>query len=108
MKFKKTHIRKANPVKLSQVLGTLVKNIGIGPDVIFEEIKTDWQEIVGKTNARNTRPVSLKNGVLTIAVSSPAWITQLIFDKSSFLDKIRDYEPKYKVDIYDIQFNPER
>ena len=107
MKFKKTHIRKANPVKLSRVLGTLVKNIGIGPDIIFEKRKKDWQEIVGKPYARNTRPVSLKTGVLTIAVS-PAWITRARFDKASFLDRIRDYETKYKVDIYDIQFNLER
>lgn len=108
MKFEKTKIRKANPVKLSQVLGTFVKDIGFGPDIHFEKIKTNWQKIVGETNARNTRPVSLKNGVLTIAVSSPAWITQLIFYKSSFLSKIRDFGPKYDVEIYDIQFNLKR
>ena len=107
-KWNKEKIRKANPVRLSNVLNILVKDMGIGPDLHFEKIKSSWQEIVGITNARNTRPVSLKNGILTIVVSSPAWITQAQFYKSSFMNNIREFEPQDDVEISDIRFRLER
>lgn len=104
MKRKTTRIRKANPIKLSHVVQTIVGDLGIASDIYLEKLKRDWREVVGKTNARNTRPVSLKNGVLTIAVSSPVWITQARFYKTSFLHTIKHFYPQDTVEIHDISF----
>ena len=72
--------------------------------IFLKKIKDNWQEIVGAANARNTRPVSLKNGKLIIAVSSPVWMTQALFYKSSFIEKIDKFMSPDNVGIRDIRF----
>ena len=108
MKQEGTRFRKANPVRLDRIIGTLVDNMGIGADMYLKSIKEHWRVIVGQANANNTRPVSLRDGVLVVSVSSPSWNAQARFFKSSFLKKIRQFEPERKSEIRDIRFVLER
>ena len=104
MKRSSIGYRKANPVQLARIVQTLVSDLGIGTDIFLKKVKENWQKIAGTTYAAKTHPVSLKNGTLTVSVSSPAWQTQAQFDKSSFLKKIKDFEPQNDVEIHDIRF----
>ena len=104
MKQSLGRFRKANPVDISDVLGSVVKELHCETDLYFEQLKKQWENIVGSANAKNTRPVSLVKGVLTIAVSSPVWLTQSLFYKSSFIKKVNDYNPVSDCIIYDIKF----
>ena len=99
--------RKANPVSLENVIGTTIRDIGIESNILFEKIKKNWESIVGKANARNTRPLSLTGGVLTISVSSPIWITQTRFYKSTFIKKINDFN-SMGYEINEIYFKLDR
>ncbi len=103
MKRSSIGYRKANPVQLARIVQTLVSDLGIGTDIFLKKVKGNWQKIAGTTYAANTHPVSLKNGILTVSVS-PAWQTQAQYDKSSFLKKIKDFEPQNDVEIHDIRF----
>ena len=47
-----------------------------------------WNEVVGKTIARNAQPEKIRNGVLFIKVTSPVWMQQLQFMKEMIVDKI--------------------
>jgi predicted nucleic acid-binding Zn ribbon protein len=96
--------RKANPVSLKNVLRPTVKDIGIESKIFFEELKKNWEHIVGKTNAKNTRPLSLADGVLTIAVFSPVWVTQTRFYKSTFIEKINSFDNLNDYTIHEIHF----
>ena len=96
--------RKANPVSLSIMLAPVLEDLGLGPDIRLEKLKNHWQEIVGTMNARNTRPLSLRDGILTVAVSSPVWITQARFYSSDFIKKINSFESEDGVDIREIRF----
>ncbi len=89
---------------MERILASLVGELGIGPDIHLKKLASRWSEIVGETNARNTRPSSLENGILSVTVSSPAWITQARFHKNHFLKNIRDFEPETSPDIHDIRF----
>lgn len=100
--------RKANPVKLDYFIHALVDDLGIGSDIYLKKLTEHWRDIVGTTNARNTRPISLSDGLLTVAVSSPAWNAQARFYKSSFLTKIQQFEPRNDTEIRDIRFVLER
>ena len=100
--------RKANPVQLTRILNTLVDDLGIAPDIFLKKLKEHWHDIVGTTNARNTRPVALDKGVLIVTVSSPAWNTQARYYKSSFLQKVNEYDPESGIDVRDIRFTLER
>ena len=83
---------------------SVVNDLGIGPDISLKKIKDNWQEIVGAANARNTRPLSLKKEKLTIAVSSPVWMTQALFHKLFFMEKIDKFMSMDNLIIRDIHF----
>ena len=107
----RTHVkrlRKANPVSLGNVLGPITKEIGFDSNIFFEKIKKNWEKIVGCANAKNTKPLALKDGILTISVSSPVWMTQTRFYKSSFIDKINQYKIQHSIKIHEILFKLER
>ncbi|MCD6307901.1 MAG: DUF721 domain-containing protein [Candidatus Latescibacteria bacterium] len=96
--------RKANPIGIELIVKALVGNMGMGQDILLRKLKACWNDIVGATNARNTRPDSLEDGILSVAVSSPIWITQARFHKQHFLKNIRESEPDAGNDIRDIRF----
>ena len=104
MKRDSTRFRKANPVNISSIIQDVVDDLGIGPDIFLKKIKDNWQKIVGDANARNTQPVTLKNGKLIISVSSPVWMTQALFYKSSFIEKIDAFMSPDTAGIRDIRF----
>ena len=104
MEFHIRRMRKANPVSLENVLGSAVKEMGLESNILFEKIRKNWENIVGKTNAKATKPFSFRDGVLTLAVSSPAWMTQTRFYKSSFIEKINNFDNHYGIKIREINF----
>ena len=101
-------VRRANPVVLDTILVPLVHDLGIGSDIRLEKLKRNWQAIVGAVNARNTRPIILDSGVLTIAVSSPVWITQARFYTSTFISTINSFDPRDSIEVREIRFVLER
>ena len=104
MKRDDVRFRKANPIDISSVMPSLIKKLDISLDIRLEKIKKNWQKIVGTTNARHTRPLSLIKGTLTVNISSSAWITQAQFLKPSFIKKINAYDPDEDAQISDIHF----
>ena len=47
-----------------------------------------WPELVGPAIAEHARPLSLKNGILTIGVDQPGWATQLRYLGATLLDQL--------------------
>ena len=94
--------RKANPVSLDKVLCPIVKEIGLEFDILFEGLKKNWEDIVGETNSKATTPVNIKNGILTLSVSSPVWLTQAKFYKIAFIKNINVFSRRYNINIDDI------
>ena len=99
-----TRVRKANPASLSLFLESCVRDLGVGPEIQLAGLKRDWKEAVGSTNARNTRPVSLKDGTLSIAVTSPAWMAQARFMSQSFLDAVNSHLGSTSVGVSAVTF----
>ncbi|MFC1489788.1 DUF721 domain-containing protein [Candidatus Latescibacterota bacterium] len=98
----------ANPVSVDRLMGPAIKNMGIESIVIFEKIKNNWEIIVGATNAKNTIPSSLRHGKLTIAVSSPVWMTQARFYKSTIKEKINNFDNLNDYAINEVIFKLDR
>lgn len=96
--------RKANPVALEKILVPLADSIGLSSDVRFDKLKRNWLAIVGDVNARNTKPTDLRNGILTVSVSSPVWITQARFYTSTFIKKINAFDAGDGVEVREIRF----
>ena len=107
MRFHVERLRKANPVSLGNSLGPITKELGLESNIFFEKIKKNWEKIVGSFNAKNTKPHAVKDGILTILVSSPVWLTQVRYCKSSFIDKINQLEDHHSIKIHEILFKLE-
>ena len=78
------------PKAVSQVLQGLFEN-GKSPLANgFQRYKLEqnWPEIVGPELSRQTRPVDYNKGLLTIAVTNPALLTELQFFRSTFISKV--------------------
>ena len=49
-----------------------------------------WEELVGSSVARHTRPVRLAGGTLVVAVDQPAWATQLRVLAPGILERLTE------------------
>lgn len=47
-----------------------------------------WETRMDKTIYDNSRPDSLKNGILTLKILSPAWSQQILFIKKNLMETI--------------------
>ena len=102
--YQRKRTKKANPVNIHGVLKSVIKELKCEPDIFFEQVKKNWESIVGTASARNTKPVKFNKDILTIAVSSPVWLTQARYYKSSFIEKINEFELLNDVKVSNIVF----
>jgi predicted nucleic acid-binding Zn ribbon protein len=56
----------------------------------LEHVFARWDEVVGPQIAAHAQPVSLRDGVLVVAVDQPAWATQLRLLGGSLLARLSD------------------
>ncbi len=52
-----------------------------------------WRSEVGEEVARHARPIRLRRGVLTVAVSGSAWMQEVHFMKSRLVERLREAVP---------------
>ena len=88
-------------------MGTLVpsvmKALGLEKRLQESQVFYLWQQIVGADVARHAQPISLRNGILAIAVDHPIWLQELQrFRKTLLLQKIQEHVGKKA--IRDISF----
>ncbi|MFC1607362.1 DciA family protein [Candidatus Latescibacterota bacterium] len=104
MNINGSRLRKANPVSISGILVSILGDINNESDFFIGQLKKEWKLVVGETNARNMKPVSLDKGILTAAVSSPGWLTELQFARKKLLEKINGFESIHRIHVKDIRF----
>lgn len=56
-----------------------------------------WNRAVGPQIARQTEPCRLRQGVLYVTVTTPAWMQQLQYMKDEILEKVNSLEPEQKI-----------
>ncbi len=64
-----------------QRLGVLDQSTGM-------DIHRHWETVVGETVASKTRPLRFRQGCLTVAMKSPAWMQQLTMMKPQLLARL--------------------
>lgn len=78
------------PQSIRASLDRVARSLG-GPDAgSLSGLFGRWAEIVGPQLAAHARPVSLSSGVLVVAVTEPAWATQLTFLEGELLGRFRE------------------
>jgi predicted nucleic acid-binding Zn ribbon protein len=65
------------PVPLSDALARVGAEFGLAPGDAHGTLHARWAEVMGADVAAHARLVSVRDGVLTVAVDDPIWATQL-------------------------------
>ena len=75
------------PVQLSDALAAVGKELGLAPGNVHGELDAHWIDVVGADVAAHARLVSVRDGVLTVAVDDPIWATQLRYLETAVVQR---------------------
>lgn len=77
-------------VPIGEVLGRLLKRLGLERRAREARIALEWGRVVGETIARHSRPVGVRGKALLVNVDSSVWLAELDrYFKNAMLEKIR-------------------
>ena len=81
-----------NPaVALDKLVPSVMKGLGLEKRLHESQIHFLWPHIVGADIARHAQPVSLRKGLLIVAVDHPVWLQELSrYHKSLLLQKVHE------------------
>ena len=79
-----------DPRPLKASLDHVARSLG-GPDAAsLSDVFGHWADLVGPQLAAHARPLSLSSGVLIVAVTEPAWATQLTYLEAELVGRFRE------------------
>ena len=75
------------PHRVADSLDQVARRVGVPKASSLTAVFARWSDIVGASVADHCRPHSLRDGVLQVVVSEPAWATQLSFLSSRIIER---------------------
>ena len=79
-----------SPKKIGETLDALTKRLGLAPPDSLSKVFAGWEGLVGELLAAHLRPVGLRDGVLTVEVTEPAWATQLKYLGDDLIRRVNE------------------
>jgi predicted nucleic acid-binding Zn ribbon protein len=76
------------PAPVGIALDAVLRDLRAPTASVVRSIFDSWSDVVGPQIAQHATPASLQDGVLVLAVSDPAWATQLRFLQADLLAKV--------------------
>jgi len=84
-------------VSINTALEKMLKQIKISNIVHQWQAVTRWDAIVGEPIAKHAKAVKVAYGKLYVAVDSPAWRNELLFQKQELLDRVNSHLTDAKI-----------
>jgi predicted nucleic acid-binding Zn ribbon protein len=78
------------PRPVAASLDRLATSLGVPSAGVLAALFSTWPDLVGAGVAGHSRPRSLRDGVLVVAVDEPAWATQLRWLESDLLARLAE------------------
>jgi predicted nucleic acid-binding Zn ribbon protein len=69
-------------------LDRVAASLGVSRATTLNRVFASWAEMVGESVAQHSRPRSLRDQVLVVAVDEPAWATQLRWLEADLLARL--------------------
>jgi len=86
---------------LDKPLEKVLRRLGLAKKIAEKKALLSWAQVCGEDLYKQTKALWIKNGILYVAVKSPAWSQQLSFFKDSIIDRINKGQKKKVIkDIY--------
>ena len=76
------------PRRVAESLDRLATLLGVPSAGVLAALFSAWPELVGDAVGAHSRPRSLRDGVLVVAVDEPAWATQVRWLESDLLVRL--------------------
>ena len=74
-----------------KLVPAVMKQMGLEQRLQQSQVFHLWADIVGSDIACHAQPVSLRNGLLVVAVDHPVWLQELArYDKPVILQKVQE------------------
>ncbi|MBI1926365.1 DUF721 domain-containing protein [Candidatus Poribacteria bacterium] len=74
--------------RMNDIIENLCHEYGFEHKILEQKVLAAWSHAVGEPIARNTRPISLINGKLSVYTSHTLWMTELLFLKQHVIQEI--------------------
>lgn len=96
-------MRRKDAAPLSSILDAFLESLRIPHVAFLVSMRKKWPEIAGPLVSRNAIPLSLRNGVLTVAVRNHPWAQELRMGTTTMLRRIRETLGE-RIPVTDIRF----
>ena len=96
-------MRRKDAAPLSSILDAFLESLRIPHVAFLVALRKKWPEIAGTPVSRNSTPLSLRNGVLTVVVRNHAWAQELRMSKIPMIRSIRETVGE-RIPVSDIRF----
>lgn len=83
-------------------LKKFLKSVGLEKGIAQQGAIELWPQVVGEGVARNTDPIGVEHGILTVKTETPAWRQELQFQKTQIIETLN--KKLNKKIIKDIRF----
>ena len=77
-----------NDQKIGEIIGSLMQDPKYKPKLYQKKIEQTWQDMMGVWVGRETRSIRVKDGVLTLRISSSALREELHFMREKIKERI--------------------
>lgn len=74
-------------IHVKDAVQRILSNISYEDGILLEKLQNSWNKLVGTEVSNNSKPVSLKNGILTIEAKNSVWLSEL---KNFYSHKIEE------------------
>lgn len=76
------------PQPVAASVERLLDHLGVPPPATTDALAERWPQLVGPLLAERSRPGTIRDGVLSVHVDDPAWVTQFRFSSGEILSRI--------------------
>ena len=74
--------------KLNTTINAFLDKHGLKKGVNQNTAIVLWNEVVGEKISKNTEPISVEHGTLTVSVSSSTWRQELVFKQQDIINQL--------------------
>ena len=95
--------RRRNECNVNEAITEFLDKYRLMDGYTCMQIDSIWKETIGKTIARYTKNIELKDNKLTIYITSPTVKNELLMLRSEIMDKLNEKIGKELVKVIDIR-----
>ena len=94
------------PAPMGVGLDRLVRHLGGSSADAMTTLFQRWSEFVGDTMGDHCRPVSLRGGVLLVAVDDPTWSTEVRFLETTLIARLNTEMGESAIGSIEVRVRP--